>query len=74
VHVSVPEYAHIALKVFNIQGQMIRTLMDEEMMPGVHPIMWDGRDEKGHPVGNGMYILQFEGKNFLQKRKVLHIK
>ncbi len=53
---DLPEPAQVNLTIFNIAGQMVRTLVDEPRLAGYHSILWDGRDEFGNEVASGMYL------------------
>ena len=41
---------------YNVQGQLVRTLMDALLHAGVHLARWDGRDELGHSAATGPYF------------------
>lgn len=51
-----PENEAVDIQIFNIQGQLVRTLVDRQMMAGRHQITWDGRDNGQNPVSSGLYI------------------
>ena len=46
------------LKIYNIQGQLVRTLVDEEKLAGDYRIIWDGKDNSGKEVSSGIYFYQ----------------
>ena len=46
----------VQLRVFNLLGQPVRTLMDGPLAPGSHRAAWDGRDDRGRPVSAGVYL------------------
>ncbi len=50
----------VSLKVYNIQGQLVRTLVDEEQTPGYYSVNWDGRDYLGEEVASGIYFYRLE--------------
>jgi len=50
--------APVTLRIFNMQGQLIQTLVDGVMAPGRHEVVWNGRDTSGQPVATGMYFYQ----------------
>jgi hypothetical protein len=63
---------HITLKIFNILGQEIRTLVDDLREPGYYVVTWDGRDEYGREVASGVYFYQLQAREFsAEKRMVL---
>ena len=62
---------HTTLKIYNILGQKIRTLVDEKQPPGNYSILWDGKDENGRPVSSGIYFYRLKAGNFCQVRKMV---
>ena len=47
---------HVALKIYNILGQEVRTLIDEVQEPGMYSVVWDGRNGEGNEVPSGVYL------------------
>jgi len=45
----------VKLQIFNLNGQLVRTLIDEMMLPGVHQKRWNGRNQSGNHVASGVY-------------------
>ena len=54
------EPAHMRLEVYNVVGQRIRTLVDEEKPAGMWRITWDGRNDGGAVVATGVYLIRLE--------------
>jgi flagellar hook assembly protein FlgD len=61
----------VVLKVYNIVGQEIRTLVDEAKPAGSFEVLWNGRDNTGHWVASGMYLYQLKVQDFVQTRKMV---
>ncbi|NQT26377.1 T9SS type A sorting domain-containing protein [candidate division KSB1 bacterium] len=74
INVAVPRSSQVRVVVYNIQGQIVRILKDGDMTAGFHQVVWDGHDDMGRSLGNGVYLIQMEGVNFIQRRKALYIK
>jgi hypothetical protein len=53
-HLPSAGWAKIA--IYNVKGQLIAVLCDQEQQAGVHRAVWDGRDTRGEAVGSGIYI------------------
>ena len=55
----------VVLTIFNIKGQKIKTLANNEFISGFHSIIWDGYNESGDSVSSGVYLykLNVNGKN-----------
>jgi hypothetical protein len=64
----------VSLKVYNIHGQLLRTLVSLEMQAGVHSIEWDGADADGDPVASGVYFYRLESLDFSDVKKMMLIK
>lgn len=75
---SLPQEARVNLRIFNIVGKDVITLVDEIQSMGNKSIIWTGQDSNGTPAGSGIYIYQLEiiGKNINQRysRKMLLLK
>lgn len=65
----------IRLRIYNIDGQLVRTLIDEkEVIPGQYMVMWDGRNNKEKEVPNGVYFLRLETEGVFKTRKMVFIR
>jgi hypothetical protein len=70
IRFALPEAGHAVLKIFNLMGEEIRTLADEQREAGYHHIRWDGKDNNGNPVASGVYLYQLRAGNFSQVKKM----
>ncbi len=66
--------SQVVLRVFNVMGQTVRTLVNEYQTEGTHVIRWDGRDGQGAPVASGTYFCQLEAGRFVQSRKMILVR
>lgn len=69
----IPRAGHATLRIYDVQGRMVRTLVDAELAPGRHVADWDGRSRVGNSVASGMYYyrLDFGGKHLVRRTIVL---
>lgn len=74
IRFSLPWVAAISVDVYNTQGQIIRTLVDQEMGPGEFQVTWDGRDDHGAEVATGVYVYRITGPNLQLQKKVTFLK
>jgi len=51
----------VALRIYSVNGSLIRTLIDRPMIAGTHRIRWDGKTDKGSDVSTGVYFYRLEG-------------
>lgn len=66
--------SRVSLQVFDINGRLMATLIDEHKMPGVFSTGWDGRISNGLRAAPGMYFIRMEGKDFRQSSKIILLK
>ena len=75
---DVPETAGIAVQVeidiYNIHGQRVRSLVNDEKEPGSYKAQWDGRNERGIAVSSGIYFYRIKAGDFDSIRKMLLLK
>ena len=62
------------LKIYNVLGKVVRTLIDEPMAPGVHHKIWDGRDEEGNQVASGIYFYRLRAGALQDTKKMVLLK
>ncbi len=74
IEFTVPELANVRLTVYNLLGQEVMTLVDQEMSAGVYRAAWDGQDRSGTPVAGGVYFYRLETDEFAETRKMVLLK
>jgi len=67
----IPEVSPVVLKVYNVVGQEILTLVDQVEDAGSHEIRWDGRDRFGQTVPSGVYLYRLQVEKFSAVKKML---
>ncbi|MEE9442394.1 MAG: FG-GAP-like repeat-containing protein [candidate division Zixibacteria bacterium] len=65
---------HVKLEIFNISGQRIVSLVNEEKEAGLHSVVWDGKDSSGRQVASGIYFYRLEAGEFSDTRKMILMK
>jgi len=58
VNFAVPQAAHVSLKVFDMRGRLVTTLVDDGLAAGRHTATWDGTDRGGRSVAAGVYLVR----------------
>lgn len=71
---SLPEPSRVNLSVFNVLGQHVRTVVDEDMPAGYHTVVWDGANESGSTVASGLYFYRLEAGSFVETKKAMVLK
>ncbi len=60
----------ITLKIYDLSGRLVKTLVDREQKPGYYKIKWDGKDNTGKKVATGIYFLKFKAGKFETTKKL----
>jgi len=76
---SIPQMEQISsvyttLKIYNILGQLVKTLAEDYLPPGKHEVIWDGTDENGERVASGVYLYRLETPKSQTARKMILLK
>lgn len=71
---EIPTKGWVHIKIYNTQGQLIRSLVNQEQSFGNHNMIWNGLDEYGKPVSCGLYIYSVSYNNHLHLNKMMLIK
>ena len=64
----------VTLKVYDVTGALVKTLVDDVRPPGRHVAVWDGRDDHGTAVGTGIYFCRLKEDAFTSTKKMLFLK
>ena len=76
IRIQLPQESRVALRVYNLSGQIVRTLADSRVEAGAWSVLWDGRDEEGREVSSGVYFyrLVVDGDRWMKVRRMVFIK
>ena len=74
IEYQLPENSFVLVKVSNILGQEIKTLVNENKPAGNHFIKWDGTDNSGNKVSSGIYVYKIKAGNFIDIKKMVLLK
>ncbi len=70
IRFEMPNAGLATLRIYNLQGRLVRKLLHELRTAGVHTIRWDGRDDRGTHVTSGVYFIRFESGGRTQAGKL----
>ena len=68
------EASSVTIKIYNILGEEVVTLIDRTQLQGDHAIQWNGRDRFGNTVANGVYWVQLQAGKFAEQRKLVVVR
>jgi hypothetical protein len=68
------QLSNISIKVYNILGKEITTLLEKNLPAGEYIIQWDGKDNKGNLLPGGVYFIQMKAGEYRQTIKTIFLK
>jgi len=71
---SLPGPCHVEIAIFNILGQRVTTLVDQDLDAGPHTVEWQGKDSGGHTVASGIYFYRIKTDAFIESKKMVLMK
>lgn len=74
IRYRLPSADRVVLKIYNAQGQVVRTLVDAPQDSGVYTVVWDGHNERGMSVGVGTYFAELAWGDRVDRDKMQLIK
>jgi hypothetical protein len=64
----------VSVAVYDVRGQLVRTLLEARREPGRYSLTWDGRDGAGHRVASGAYFARLQSGDVLQVQRLVMAK
>jgi len=74
IYFEIPKQHKIKIVIYNVLGQVVRTLTDEQFDAGRHIVNWDGLDNNGKQVSTGVYIYRIKAGQFISAKKMMLMK
>jgi flagellar hook assembly protein FlgD len=70
IRYQLPENCQVSLVIYNLLGQQIRMLVENQQPAGFHAVRWDGKDEHGHNLASGIYTYRLEAGSYVASKKL----
>jgi hypothetical protein len=72
IHFDVPAPgAKVRIRVFNVRGELVQTLVDGRISPGHRSVVWEGLDSNGRAVSSGTYFVLMEAPGYSKSEKLI---
>jgi hypothetical protein len=71
---SLPQNSQVTIKIYDMLGREVRTLINKVMNAGVHSVDWNADYENGNKVTSGIYMYRINAGNFVSTKKMIFIK
>ncbi|MBU1700277.1 MAG: T9SS type A sorting domain-containing protein, partial [Candidatus Eisenbacteria bacterium] len=73
IEFGLPTAQRVTLGIYNIKGQLIKTLAAGEYSPGFHTVVWRGKNAQGEKVSSGLYFYRLVTDGKVLKQKMLYL-
>ena len=74
IRFDLPEEAFVKIRVFDMSGNAVKTLVNESMISGFKSVQWNATNNQGEPVSAGVYLYTIEAGKFRQTKKMILLK
>ena len=74
IEYKIDHKSQIQINIYNILGEKISKLIDENILPGLYDCQWNSKDDNGNAVSSGVYLLQICADNLSECRKIILLK
>jgi subtilisin family serine protease len=71
---DLPRAASVRLRIYDVRGALVRTLLNEERKAGQHSVVWNGRDDGDRTLASGVYFYRIETEEFQATRRMVLLK
>jgi subtilase family serine protease len=74
VRYEIAEAGDVTLNIYNVRGQLIKTLVNESRRPGFYEVQWRGNNNRGESVASGVYFYKLTAPGFNRSKKMVFLK
>jgi hypothetical protein len=74
IRFDLPKEGRVQLRIFDIKGQLVNTLVDRRLSAGSHTVTWDARDNQGRTCPTSIYFCRLEAGGYIAVRKLILLK
>lgn len=71
---ALPQNSFVSIKVYDMLGREVKSLINNEMLAGNHSVDWNGENNSGFKVSSGTYVYRITAGNFVAVKKMILIK
>jgi hypothetical protein len=74
IEFTLPRAGQVELKIYNVRGELVKTLLNENMDATTHSVIWDGRNSTGQSVSSGVYFYSLKAGSYEKMEKMTLVK
>ncbi len=68
---DLPKVAKVILEIYNVLGEKVKTLVEQEQSAGRHQVIWNGKNERGEAVNSGVHFYRLQTDEYTATRKMI---
>ena len=70
----VPESGNVTLEIYNLKGEKVKTLINDQLLAGQHSVIWNEKDENNKSVSSGIYFYKMKAEKYSSTKKMILMK
>jgi len=74
IRYSLKESVPVVIEIYNVKGQLVKTLVNEAKAAGNHSVVWNGRDNQNRPVSSGIFFYKMHAGKYSNTKKMILMK
>jgi Peptidase family C25/Propeptide_C25/FlgD Ig-like domain len=74
INYALPEPGFVKLSIYDINGSLVKTLIDRQQSAGKYQVIWNGDDQSDSKISTGVYFYRLQANSFVQVRKMILLK
>jgi len=74
IEYELPEKSNVTIKIFNINGELVKEILNTNQDEGVHQVTWDGTNQKSKLVASGIYLYLVKSDNVIMSKQMILVK
>jgi len=74
IQFALPQAEQVRITIYDLQGHLVRTIVNERKAAGMYSVVWDSRDENGIKITSGVYFYRIDAGEFTMTRKMIVMK
>lgn len=74
INFSLPKQENVSIKIYDIMGRLVYTLVNQKMQPGRYETIWTSINNNGNTVASGVYFYRIEAGSFVESKKMILVR
>jgi hypothetical protein len=71
IRFDLARHGEVTLRIYDVRGRLVRTLVEGALEPGAHRALWDGRSSSGRPASSGVYVVELRAGEVRARQKLV---